>query len=271
MRERNAHDLNNGVGERSVVAHHGGQSAPAYKKNQYKLKRRHLLSRPPARDPDDQDQKAVTKDCAEDRSHTGLSPLAASPIATAATSHCRSGTAARSRSGTGGIPLSLPLYASTFATHLRTGLGTTATSCRSRCARSRSRRGRSTGALTAVVRCARSIVVRATTGETNRDHDDREREQFTVSDCSQCQQSSSFVRKTHLRNQCPVRPRPWKCLVATMPKVTVYGADWCPLTRRALVHLERIGVPFDYVDVESDPEASAWVKSQNEELEAALA
>jgi mycoredoxin len=48
-----------------------------------------------------------------------------------------------------------------------------------------------------------------------------------------------------------------------MPKVIVYGADWCPLTRRALMHLEQIGVPFDYVDVEADPKASEWVKRQN--------
>ncbi|MCU1330356.1 MAG: glutaredoxin-like protein [Bryobacterales bacterium] len=48
-----------------------------------------------------------------------------------------------------------------------------------------------------------------------------------------------------------------------MKKVTVYGADWCPLTRRALDHLGAIGVPFDYIDVEADPAASEWVKSQN--------
>jgi mycoredoxin len=48
-----------------------------------------------------------------------------------------------------------------------------------------------------------------------------------------------------------------------MPKVIVYGADWCPLTRRAIEYLERIRVPFSYVDVEADPEASKWVKNQN--------
>ncbi|MDQ1469441.1 MAG: thioredoxin reductase [Bryobacterales bacterium] len=48
-----------------------------------------------------------------------------------------------------------------------------------------------------------------------------------------------------------------------MRKITVYGADWCPLTRRALVYLERLGVPFEYVDVEANPDASEWVKSQN--------
>jgi len=49
-----------------------------------------------------------------------------------------------------------------------------------------------------------------------------------------------------------------------MKKVTVYGADWCPLTRRALEHLEQMGIPFEYIDVDSDPAASEWVKSQSE-------
>ncbi len=46
-------------------------------------------------------------------------------------------------------------------------------------------------------------------------------------------------------------------------KVKVYGADWCSLTTRTLAHLERIGVEFDYIDVEADPAASQWVKDQN--------
>jgi glutaredoxin len=48
-----------------------------------------------------------------------------------------------------------------------------------------------------------------------------------------------------------------------MKKVTVYGADWCPLTRRALAHLEQLGVPFQYIDIEEDAAASEWVKSQS--------
>lgn len=35
------------------------------------------------------------------------------------------------------------------------------------------------------------------------------------------------------------------------------------MTTRTLAHLEQIGVEFDYVDVDSDPAASQWVKDQN--------
>lgn len=48
-----------------------------------------------------------------------------------------------------------------------------------------------------------------------------------------------------------------------MPTVTVYGADWCPLTRRAQAHLDRLGVPYRYIDIEEDQEAAAWVAAQN--------
>ena len=43
----------------------------------------------------------------------------------------------------------------------------------------------------------------------------------------------------------------------------IYGADWCPLTRRAITHLEQKGVPYEYIDVDADPAASDWVKAQN--------
>ncbi len=46
-------------------------------------------------------------------------------------------------------------------------------------------------------------------------------------------------------------------------KVKVYGADWCSMTTRTLAHLEKVGVPFDYIDVEADDSASQWVKDQN--------
>ena len=48
-----------------------------------------------------------------------------------------------------------------------------------------------------------------------------------------------------------------------MDKVKVYGADWCGDTRRTLKHLDDLGVEYDYVDVEGDERASAWVKQQN--------
>lgn len=49
-----------------------------------------------------------------------------------------------------------------------------------------------------------------------------------------------------------------------MQKVKVYGADWCGDTRRSLKHLDSLGVAYDYVDVEADEQASAWVKEQND-------
>jgi glutaredoxin len=35
-------------------------------------------------------------------------------------------------------------------------------------------------------------------------------------------------------------------------RITVYGADWCGDTVRTLRQLDRAGVPYDYVDIDSD-------------------
>lgn len=48
-----------------------------------------------------------------------------------------------------------------------------------------------------------------------------------------------------------------------MPSIKVYGADWCGPTRRVLAHLKEQGVEFEYINVNNDPDASAWVKRQN--------
>ena len=48
-----------------------------------------------------------------------------------------------------------------------------------------------------------------------------------------------------------------------MADVKVYGADWCGLTRRSLMHLDRLGVQYEYVNVDQDSQASEWVKEQN--------
>lgn len=48
-----------------------------------------------------------------------------------------------------------------------------------------------------------------------------------------------------------------------MTSIKVYGADWCGTTRRTLAQLDQLGVAYDYINVENDAEASAWVKSQN--------
>lgn len=49
-----------------------------------------------------------------------------------------------------------------------------------------------------------------------------------------------------------------------MSQVKVYGADWCGMTRRTLSYLDQLGVPYEYINVDNDPEASAWVKEQND-------
>jgi len=45
--------------------------------------------------------------------------------------------------------------------------------------------------------------------------------------------------------------------------VKVYGADWCHMTTDTLNCLKRLGVEYEYVDIERDPKAAAWVRAQN--------
>lgn len=35
------------------------------------------------------------------------------------------------------------------------------------------------------------------------------------------------------------------------------------MTTRTLAHLERVGVEYDYIDIDSEPAGSQWVKDQN--------
>ena len=48
-----------------------------------------------------------------------------------------------------------------------------------------------------------------------------------------------------------------------MSGITVYGADWCEDTRATRNHLDSLGVPYRYVNVDGDAAAEAWVKQQN--------
>jgi mycoredoxin len=48
-----------------------------------------------------------------------------------------------------------------------------------------------------------------------------------------------------------------------MSKVIVYGASWCEDTEATLKDLDSLGVPYQYVDVDQNPAAQAWVKEQN--------
>jgi glutaredoxin len=45
--------------------------------------------------------------------------------------------------------------------------------------------------------------------------------------------------------------------------IKVYGAGWCHMTVDTLAHLKKLGVAYEYIDVERDKEAAAWVRKQN--------
>ncbi len=47
------------------------------------------------------------------------------------------------------------------------------------------------------------------------------------------------------------------------PQVTVYGADWCGDTSMTRNYLKKLGVPFQYVNVDKQPEGAEWVREQN--------
>jgi mycoredoxin len=57
----------------------------------------------------------------------------------------------------------------------------------------------------------------------------------------------------------PVRPRQPDQRRATAP-VTVYGTRWCAATQAVRRHLDRLGVPYRYVDIEANPNAAARVR-----------
>ncbi|HYN55761.1 MAG TPA: glutaredoxin family protein [Motilibacterales bacterium] len=48
-----------------------------------------------------------------------------------------------------------------------------------------------------------------------------------------------------------------------MADLTVYGADWCPDCRRSKKLLDRLSVPYTYVDVDADSEAMATMMALN--------
>jgi glutaredoxin len=46
--------------------------------------------------------------------------------------------------------------------------------------------------------------------------------------------------------------------------VEVYGADCCVDTQRTRRHLDSLGIAYQYINIEQDQQASAWVKQQND-------
>ncbi|HMV30091.1 MAG TPA: glutaredoxin domain-containing protein, partial [Anaerolineales bacterium] len=49
----------------------------------------------------------------------------------------------------------------------------------------------------------------------------------------------------------------------TEPKITLYGAYWCPDCRRSKKFLGEQFVPFKWIDIEQDKEAEALVLQKN--------
>jgi glutaredoxin len=47
------------------------------------------------------------------------------------------------------------------------------------------------------------------------------------------------------------------------PTIKVYGTGWCEDTERTRHHLDALRVHYEYIDIEQDPAAQAWVKRQN--------
>ncbi len=45
--------------------------------------------------------------------------------------------------------------------------------------------------------------------------------------------------------------------------VTVFGTTLCTDTRRSRALLDGLGVPYAFVDVDLDEDASSWVRAQN--------
>lgn len=51
--------------------------------------------------------------------------------------------------------------------------------------------------------------------------------------------------------------------MAAAADVKVYGADWCAMTRATLAFLKSNQVPHEYINIDHDREAAAWVAAQN--------
>lgn len=45
--------------------------------------------------------------------------------------------------------------------------------------------------------------------------------------------------------------------------ITFYGAKWCGDCHRSRRLLDRLGVPYAYVDVNADPAGAAWVRANS--------
>ena len=48
-----------------------------------------------------------------------------------------------------------------------------------------------------------------------------------------------------------------------MSPIKVYGAIWCGDTRHTRRQLDALKIPYDYVDIDDDETANAWITEQN--------
>lgn len=56
---------------------------------------------------------------------------------------------------------------------------------------------------------------------------------------------------------------PWRTVV-TAPAIHVYGAEWCGDCHRARRFLDSLRIPYQWTDVDRDPEALAYVRRVNQ-------
>lgn len=48
-----------------------------------------------------------------------------------------------------------------------------------------------------------------------------------------------------------------------MNDITVYGRQWCEDTQHTTEDLQQFGIPYEYIDIESDAEAASYVRDMN--------
>ena len=49
----------------------------------------------------------------------------------------------------------------------------------------------------------------------------------------------------------------------TEPEITVYGTSWCPDVLRTRQFLDQHGIAYNWVDIDKNPEARAFVEKVN--------
>src|SRR5919204_591730 len=75
--------------------------------------------------------------------------------------------------------------------------------------------------------------------------------------------STSRTYSAPMRSKAQVSEAKTQAELGPMFGVKVYGADWCEDTQHTRQFLERLGVSYEYVNIERDESARAWVREQN--------